>query len=152
MIPRGDVLTGAYFSLAMIAPTLLPLKLKSRESMMRYNHQRILRQLGSPRAVWIVGNTCMSIWEAESLFVGNGRYNILTSFTIMFWLILAREGVRSPGGTLHWMRFIELLNTFMSQDNKDPLVCAMPVMVFVRDPLLRVRRTTVARPYPSIKR
>lgn len=33
-----------------------------------------------------------------------------------------------------------MLNTFVSQDNKDPLVCAMPVTVYARDRLMRVRR------------
>lgn len=36
------------------------------------------------------------------------------------------------------MRSIEVSNTFASQDNKDPLICAMPVAVYTRDPLLQV--------------
>lgn len=32
-----------------------------------------------------------------------------------------------------------MLNTFVSQDNKDPVVCAMPLAVYVRDQLLRAR-------------
>lgn len=46
-----------------------------------------------------------------------------------------REGVRSPGDALYWMR-----NAFVSPNNKDPFVCSMPVMVFEGDPSLRVRR------------
>lgn len=37
------------------------------------------------------------------------------------------------------IRCIEVFNT-LNQDNKDPLICAIPVTVFVRDPLLRVRK------------
>lgn len=37
LVPRADVLIGAYFILAVIAPTLLSLKLVSRDSMMTYN-------------------------------------------------------------------------------------------------------------------
>lgn len=33
-----------------------------------------------------------------------------------------------------------MLNTFVSQNNKEPLVCAMSVTVFVGDPLLRERK------------
>lgn len=33
-----------------------------------------------------------------------------------------------------------MFNTFVSQANKDPLICFMPMAVFVRHPLLRVRK------------
>lgn len=33
-----------------------------------------------------------------------------------------------------------MLNTFLSQDNKDPLVCTMPVEVYAKDLQLRVRK------------
>lgn len=33
-----------------------------------------------------------------------------------------------------------MLNTFVSKDSKDPLVCAVPVAVYARDHLLWVRR------------
>lgn len=33
-----------------------------------------------------------------------------------------------------------MFNTFVRQDNKDPLICAMPVAVYLRDPLIRVRK------------
>lgn len=38
------------------------------------------------------------------------------------------------------MRCIEVFNTFMSQDNKDLLICAVHVAVYARDLLLRVRK------------
>lgn len=37
MVPREDVLVSAYFLLATNAPTLLPLKLESDESMISYS-------------------------------------------------------------------------------------------------------------------
>lgn len=36
------------------------------------------------------------------------------------------------------MRCVEVLITFMSEDNKNLLVCVMPMAVYVRDPLLMV--------------
>lgn len=49
------------------------------------------------------------------------------TFTSFYWPSLARKGARSLGGALYWMRSIKMVNTFINKDNKDPLICAMPV-------------------------
>lgn len=43
------------------------------------------------------------------------------------------------------MRCIDIFNDFVSQDSKEPLVIAMPMIVFVRDLLLRARRDSAVR-------
>lgn len=107
---------------------------------MSYKPQQILRQFALCQgAGWILDDSCMSVSEVDSRFIGTTETaSSLASFH--FLLSLAREGVRSLGDAVYWMRFIEMLKTFMSQDNKDPLVCAMPVAICARKPLLRVRK------------
>lgn len=81
LVHGTSVRTGAYFLLAMIAPTFLPSKIESGESMMTYNPYQILWQFGFDQGVvWIVEGTCVNVWKSESLFLGDGRDNIMASF------------------------------------------------------------------------
>lgn len=80
-----------------------------------------------------------SVWEEESRFVGDVRDMIFTYFTSFYWPSLAMEGLRLPG-TLNRMRCIEVLNTYVGNDNKDPLIWATHVLFWMKDPLMHIRR------------
>lgn len=59
------------------------------------------------------GHLC-NVWEAESHFVSDARDNILASLSSIYSLSLAKDGVLSPSGALHWMRCIEVFYAFVS--------------------------------------
>lgn len=81
-----DVSIGAYFLLSVIAPTLIPSKLENDRSMVSYSPQQILQQFGfDQEEVWVIEDGCVSVWEAESLFIGDDRDNILARYTSIYW-------------------------------------------------------------------
>lgn len=87
-----------------------------------------------------MGDACVSVWETKSRFLRDSRDKIFADFTLFYLNSPAKEDVRSPGGMLYWMRCIEIFNTFVSQDNKDPLISPMLMAVYARDLLLWVKK------------
>lgn len=67
IVPWGGIPIGAYFFLVVIAPTLLPLKLESGESMTSYNVGSF-NNLGSTRggSVDRGRHLCVSVWADAS--------------------------------------------------------------------------------------
>lgn len=141
-MPQANIPPAVFFLLVIVTPVLLPSKLAGSESVVSYSDQRVLRQFGfNQRAVWIVGDACFtSIREAKSQFMGDGRGKIFADFTSFYWPSLVREGARSPGGASYWMRCIRVFNTFVGKDNKDPLICTMPMPVYARGELMLMRK------------
>lgn len=72
--PRASVPTSVQFLLGMIAPTLLPSKLESGESIVTNIPQRMQRQFWYDHGVvWMIKDNCVNVWEAESRFIGDSR-------------------------------------------------------------------------------
>lgn len=53
---------------------------------------------------------------------------------------LAREGVRSPRGVLHWASCIEAFTEFVDPNSKEPQATVLLVTMLVKDLHLRVRK------------
>lgn len=97
------------------------------ESMAKYSPQPILRQF-EVRSSGSVGRRRFLLECLGSRITVYRRWprQYSASFTSIYWPSAIR------------IRFIEVFNTFLSQDKKYPLVCAMPMAVFASESLLEV--------------
>lgn len=94
----------------------------------------------------MAGESYINVWDTESRYVGDSRDSLLGTLTSIFWSYLAMAGVRSPVGALHLIRCVEACTNFFAPNSREPLVFAMPVMVFARDLYLRRGRIMRAQP------
>lgn len=71
---RSSVPSDLQILLAMITPTMLPLRSGKGETLITCNPLRLLRHLGFHQgAVWVTGRSCISVWDGESHYVGEGQ-------------------------------------------------------------------------------
>lgn len=66
------------------------------------------------------GNVCIGVQEVETQYTRTGRDSLLGNFASIFWPILARRGVRLPGGVLHWAKCTETITIYV----RDLYLCA----------------------------
>lgn len=87
LVVRADFQPKVLFLLTVVAPALFPLKLETKERVVSYNLQRIMRQFGFDQgSVMFASETALSsIHNSESKFIGEGRDQILSSVEMFFY-------------------------------------------------------------------
>lgn len=89
MMPRENIPPKILFLLAVVALSLLPSKLETKESVASYNPQRMLRQFNFDQgSVMIKGKVSFSsIQDSGSKFINEGRNKMLNTLAlwVLFW-------------------------------------------------------------------
>lgn len=65
---------------------------------------------------------------------------MLGNYSSIFWPSLARQGVRSSGDVLHWVRCIEAFTEFISPQNVVPRQVVLLVIIYARDLYFRAKK------------
>lgn len=127
--------------LALLTSITLPSRSESGEVLTTYSPQRLLCQFGYDQgAVLVLGSSCIGVWEVEARYVGAGRDALLGDFDSLFWPCRSREGVRSAGGAMYWLRCLDSFTTFVAADSDEPSIVAPIVLIPARDPFLRASK------------
>lgn len=87
-----------------------------------------------------MGGSCIGVWEAEARYVGAGRDALLGEFDSLFWPCRSREGVRSAGGAMYWLRCLDSFTRFVAADSAEPSINAPVILIPARDPFLRASK------------
>lgn len=109
--------------LALLTPITLHSRSESGEVLTTYSPQRLLRQFGYDQgALLVLGSSYIGVWEAEARYVGVDRDALLGDFDSLFWPCRSREGVRSAGGAMYWLRCLDSFTTFVAANNGEPSI------------------------------
>lgn len=87
---------------------------------MNYNPQRVMRQFGYDQGTIIITEQLATSSDllAESIFVSQGKHQILAGMESFFWPGLARVGVKLPGGALYWQNCIRVMKKFVKEQDE----------------------------------
>lgn len=119
--PRSSVLVALKNLLAVLMPTSLLSRSEDGSDLVAYNPHRFVRQFGFDQGTMTeTGKVCAGLRDAENQFTRAGRDRLFENFSEVYWPSLARRGVRSPGGVLHWARCTEMFQEFIRPDSPIP--------------------------------
>lgn len=117
LTPRETIPVKSQALLEILAPTILPSKVDSEETI---TIQGVLRQLRFDQGmVTITGELSISsALVVEARFIGQGVHQILASKQRFFSPRLACARVRSPGRELYWQKCVGFMNAFVTEQDK----------------------------------
>lgn len=88
------------------------------------------------------GNS-VNVWETESCYKGDGTDCLLGTLSSIFWPNLVEQGVRSIGGALYWIRYVEAFTDLVSPNSKASRIATLPIVIYAIDLFLRSKKNHI---------
>lgn len=87
---RSSLPVGLQVLLAIVTPTTLPSWSESRETLMTYSSQRLLKHFGfDPKAVWVSRGNYIDVSDTKFRYMAGGRDLLLGNSSCTFFFCLA---------------------------------------------------------------